>query len=226
MFRSLRLANPPELPPASRVPLPVSPLLRSLARAALALGLLAATARAKDTPGFTTRLGSSERAAAGLVKLSPDQLVALDTQIARELTVARQGDVVAFARSFMSRRSADQSTAAGLPALSPLERTELDRLVARAVAQRPPVIVRSLAAKARDDEAVETVTYKPQIHGEVSLVFGTAGGGRNFYGGSFTAIYDDPQRNLAVAFTYAEYHGKGLLPFDDCVYDRRGPFRR
>ena len=210
--------------PRTRTRLPA--LLRVLAFALVGLGSPDATARADNTPGFTTRLDSSERAAAGLVKLSPDQLVALDTQIARELTVARQGDVVAFARSFMSRRSSDQSTAAGLPALSPLERTELDRLVARAVAQRPPVIVRSLAAKAKEDEAVETVTYKPQIHGEVSLVFGTAGGGRNFYGGSFTAIYDDPQRNLAVAFTYAEYHGKGLFPYDDCFYDRRGPFRR
>ena len=210
--------------PRTRTRLPA--LLRVLAFALVGLGSPDATARADNTPGFTTRLDSSERAAAGLVKLSPDQLFALDTQIARELTVARQGDVVAFARSFMSRRSADQSTAAGLPALSPLERTELDRLVARAVAQRPPVVIKTLAAKAKEDEAVETVTYKPQIHGEVSLVFGTAGGGRNFYGGSFTAIYDDPQRNLAVAFTYAEYHGKGLLPFDDCLYDRRGPFRR
>lgn len=196
----------------------MTPFSRVLACAALALGLLNAVAVRADEPGFTAKLSATDQAATGLTKLSAEQTAALDAQIAREITVARQGDVVAFSRSFMQRRSADQLTAAGLTALTPEERTQLDRVVALAVAQRPAIVVQTLTAKAKAaDDAVETITYKPQLHGEVTLTFGTAGGGRNFYGGSFTTVYDDPQRKFSVAFTYAEYHGKGLLPFDDCL---------
>lgn len=203
------------------------PFVHACLSLAAALMLFAATARADESTSFTAKLDAADQTAAGLAKLSPAQLAALDTQIAREITVARQGDVIAFARSFMSRRTGDQLTAAGLTALTPEERTALDTIVARAVAQRPGVVVKTLAAKAKEDDAVvETVTYKPQIHGEVSLTYGMASGGRNFYGGSFTAIYDDPQHNFTAAFTYAEYHGKGLLPYDDCVRPGRGPFVR
>lgn len=198
---------------------------RVLACAALALGLLTATAHA-DEPGFSAKLSAADQAAAGLTKLSAEQLAALDTQIAREITAARQGDVVAFSRSFLSRRTADQLASAGLATLTPEERTQLDAVVARAVAQRPTIVIKTLAAKAREQEAVETITYKPQIHGEVSLTYGMASGGRNFYGGSFTGIYDDPAHHLTVAFTYAEYHGKGLLPFDDCDRPGRSPLLR
>ena len=196
----------------------MSSLSRVLARATLALGLLAsATARA-DELGFTAKLSATDQAATGLTQLSAEQRSALDTQIVREITVARQGDVGAFSRSFMQRRSADQLSAAGLSTLTSEERSQLDLVVARAVAQRPSIVVPTLSAKAKaDDAVVETITYKPQLHGEVTLTFGTAGGGRNFYGGSFTTVYDDPQRKFSVAFTYAEYHGKGLLPFDDCI---------
>ena len=205
----------------------MNPLSRVLACAALALGfLVGANARAED-PGFTAKLSATDQAATGLAKLSTEQATALDAQIARELTVARQGDVVAFSRSFMQRRSADQLTAAGLSTLSAAERNQLDRVVALAVAQRPALVVPTLSAKAKaDDDAVETITYKPQLHGEVTLTYGTAGGGRNFYGGSFTTVYDDPQRKFSVAFTYAEYHGKGLLPYDDCDRFGRGPLFR
>jgi hypothetical protein len=206
-------------------------LLRFFVRACLpltaALALLATAVRADEPAAFTAQLDAADRAAAGLAKLSPAQLAALDTQIAREITVARQGDVVAFARSFMARRTGDQLTAAGLVALTPAERTALDTIVARAVAQRPAVVVKTLAAKAKEDDAVvETVTYKPQLHGEVSLTYGMASGGRNFYGGAFTTVYDDPQHNFTAAFTYAEFHGKGLLPYDDCVRPGRAPFLR
>jgi hypothetical protein len=199
---------------------------RRLRRLALALGVLVAGLRAADETGFTAGLSPADQTAAGLTALTPAQRAALDMQIAREIAVARQGDVVAFSRSFLQRRTSDQLAAAGLSALTPAERTALDALVARAVARRPTIVVKTLAAKAKEEEAVETVTYKPQLHGEVSLTFGTAGGGRNFYGGSFTTVYDDPARKFSVAFTYAEYHGKGLLPFDDCDRPGRGPILR
>lgn len=210
-----------------RVHFLMTPLSRVLACTALALGLLVGTNARAEEPGFTAKLSATDQAATGLTKLSAEQAAALDAQIAREITVARQGDVVAFSRSFMQRRSADQLTAAGLSTLTPDERSQLDRVVALAVAQRPAIVVQTLSAKAKAaDDAVETITYKPQLHGEVTLTFGTAGGGRNFYGGSFTTVYDDPQRKFSVAFTYAEYHGKGLLPYDQCDYPGRGPLLR
>ena len=205
--------------------------LRSFFRIGLALAasflVFLTPTRAEETPSFTAQLASTDRTAAGLHHLSAAQLATLDAQVARELTVARQGDVVAFSRSFLSRRTADQVAAAGLAALTPPERTALDTFVARAVAQRPAPVVATLAAKAKvADNVVETVTYKPRLHGEVTLTVGTAGSGRNFYGGSFTTIYDDPQHRFSAAFTYAEYHGTGLLPFDDCARPGRSPLLR
>jgi len=183
--------------------------------------------RAEETPSFAAQLDSADRTAAGLHHLSATQLAALDSQVERELTVARQGDVVAFSRSFLSRRTTDQVAAAGLAGLTPHERTALDSFVARAVAQRPTPVVTTLSTKAKvADKVVETVTYKPRLHGEVTLTVGTAGSGRNFYGGSFTTIYDDPQHHFTAAFTYAEYHGTGLLPFDDCARPGRSPLLR
>ena len=206
------------------------PLARISPALLLILALIVATVRAQLNPAFSGQLDPADHTAAGLDKLSAAQRAALDTQVDRELAVARQGDVVAFSRSFLQRRPADQTAAAGFAALTPAERTAHDTFVARTVARRPAVIVPTLAAKTKtaDDTVIETVTYKPRLHGEVTLTVGTAGSGRNFYGGSFTTVYDDPQRNFSVAFTYAEYHGKGLLPFDDC-YDHpsgRGPLLR
>lgn len=204
------------------------PLARIFPALLLVLALSVATARAQPNPAFSAQLDPADLTAAGVDKLSTAQRAALDMQVDRELAVARQGDVVAFSRSFLRRRTADQTAAAGLAALSPAERTALDAFVARTVARRPAVIVPTLAAqaKAADDTVIETVTYKPQLHGEVTLTVGTAGRGRNFYGGSFTTVYEDTQRNFSVAFTYAEYHGKGLLLFDDCDRPGRSPYLR
>jgi hypothetical protein len=103
-----------------------------------------------------------------------------------------------------------------------MARQQRQARIARAVAQRHAPVVTTLAAKAKvTDNVVETITYKPRLHGEVTLTVGTAGGGRNFYGGSFTTIYDDPQHHLTAAFTYAEYHGNGLLSFVDCAHPSR-----
>lgn len=205
--------------------------LRSLCQIGLALAagflVLLTPTRAEEISSFAAQLASADYTAAGLHHLSTAQLAALDSQVARELTVARQGDVVAFSRSFLSRRTADQIAAAGLATLMPLERTALDAFVARAVAQRPAPVVATLTAKAKvADNVVETVTYSPRLHGEVTLTVGTAGSGRNFYGGSFTTIYDDPQHHLTAAFTYAEYRGNGLSPLEDCAQTGRSPLLR
>ena len=197
----------------------------------LVFALLFLPALARASAPFSAQLDATDHAAAGLAKLSTEQRAALDAQIERELTVARQGNVVAFSRSFLQRRTSDQVAATGLAHLNPEERASLDSFVARAVAQRPAVLVPTLATRAKTADAtvIETVTYKPQLHGEVTLTVGTAGSGRTFNGGAFTTVYEDPQRNFSVAFTYAEYHGKGLPYFGDDGSDPRfgrGPFRR
>ena len=132
----------------------------------LVFALLFLPALASASAPFSAQLDATDHAAAGLTKLSAEQRAALDAQIERELTVARQGNVVAFSRSFLQRRTSDQVAAAGLATLSPEERATLDRFVARAVAQRPAVLVPTLAARAKtsDDTVIETVTYKPQLH--------------------------------------------------------------
>ena len=215
------------LDPAFAMPLYLRNFFRiGLALAANFFGLIAPT-HADETPPFTAQLDAADRTTAGLQRLSVAQLAALNTQVARELTVARQGDVVAFSRSFLSRRTQDQVAAAGLATLTPSERTALDAFVARAVAQRPSQVVPTVAGKTKGtDDAVETVSIKPRLHGEVTLTVGTAGGGRNFYGGALTTLYDDPQHRFTAAFTYAEYHGTGLLPFDDCARPGRSPLLR
>lgn len=181
----------------------------------LCLSTPAVRAGSVETP-FTHSLSAADQAAIGLTKLSEEQRAALNGQIAVELSLARQGDVVAFAKSFSERRNPGQISATGLSLLSTTERAQLDVLIARAVAQRPAAASYRRPATKPADDAIETVTYRPQLHGEVSLTYGMASGGRNFYGGSFTTIYDDPAHHLTVAFTYSEFHGKGLLPFDGC----------
>ncbi|PHX84832.1 MAG: hypothetical protein CK538_10035, partial [Opitutia bacterium] len=55
--------------------------------------LLFSPALASASAPFSAQLDATDYAA-GLTKLSADQRAALDSQIERELTVARQGDVV------------------------------------------------------------------------------------------------------------------------------------
>lgn len=180
---------------------------------ALGLGLLTASVHASAATGSES-FSSEEQSTTGLTRISPAERAELDRQIEREITLAREGDVVAFAKSFTARRTAAQLDAAGLTRLSAEERGQLDFLIARAIARRPATAV--LRFQKKESEDIETVRYRAQLHGEVSLTYGTAGRERYFYGGSLTAILDDPNHHLTVAFTYAEYHSKGLRPFVDC----------
>ncbi len=154
---------------------------------------------------FTDTLSATERDAAGLQKLEPEQLAALNEHIERELTLARDGNVRAFAGSFSRRRNDDDRARSGLNLLTPVEIALIDAHVAQRMA-RPSFV--SWPARKRADGEAETVSNRPEIHGSVSLFYGTGGGG-SYRGGAMTMTYDDPARNLSISVTYSEVHGNG-----------------
>jgi len=177
------------------------------------LGFIAAVHHASAFESrFTDSLTPTDQAAIGLGQLTSDQRAALDAQVLKEVTAARQGDVTAFAKTFTQRRSLAQADAAGLAALTDTERAQLDALVARAIAVRPTVTFIP-HSRARPDGEVPVVIApkRAELHGEVTLTYGASSGGGSFYGGSLTTTYRDPKDRFTVSITYAEYHGKGAI---------------
>jgi len=189
------------------------------------LGSMALTVWAADDARFTDSLSSSEQSAVGLAKLSSPQCAALNAEVQHDITLARQGEVTGFAAAFTQRRTATERTAAGLDLLSSDERRQLDAFVARAIAQ-PTTIGLTHFSQHRD--AVEVTTYRPEIHGEMTVFAGAGSHGSSFYGGAITGIYDDPAHNFSAAATYAEIHRKGIFvdsPFlAPCVTSNRPTF--
>ena len=176
----------------------------------LAFGLLFGTLTGRaEEKSFSERLPEPQQQAAGLNHLSPEQLATLNNLVQRELLLARQGKVRAFAAEFSQRRSAPERTKAGIDKLTPEERTRLDAAVALAIANQSHETV-TMLSPVRTDSAVLAVGPHPEIHGSVSFIAGTSGGGRNFYGGSFEVEQYDPVHHIAIAFSYSELHGKGL----------------
>ena len=188
--------------------------------AALMFSALLSTSAVAADAGFTAAMGAAERTAVGLSRLTEAEQDALDQQIARELRVARLGDVVAFAGTFTGRRPKSEWDAAGLAKLSETERAALDAAVARALAQRPI----TYPGRTQTPGAVATLEQpRGEWHGELSLVYGRGRGGREFYGGAVTTVYEDPS-GWGAAVTLAQSrgdvfgYGYGLRP--DCRYDR------
>jgi hypothetical protein len=176
--------------------------------AAALLGSIAVTVwAAADVAPFTDSLSSTEQPAMGLTKLSAAQRTVLNAQVLYDITLARQGEVSGFATTFTQRRTATERAADGLDLLSNNERQQLDAFVARAIAQPAGPVLTHLA---RHRDEAEVTTYRPEIHGEMTLVAGAGSHGSSFYGGALTGIYDDPARKFSVAATYAEIHSKGI----------------
>lgn len=184
-------------------------LLRFIGVIGVAL-LAGAAVRAQftlDGP-FTESLANEEQSGAGLAKLSAKQIAELNVQITRELKLARQGDVRGFSTSFSQRRTPAQREAAGLNLLTAAELKVLDEVIARTMA-RPSLP--GTVARVTSIDSIETTRIKPQVHGEVSLTYGMASGGRSFYGGSMAMSVEDPQTGLSAAIQYSQFRGDGLL---------------
>jgi hypothetical protein len=182
--------------------------------------VLAAAPLHAESTAFASRLSDEERRASGVAKLTDEQVATLNNLVEREVRLARQGNVPAFASEFSLRRSAPERAKAGIDKLTPDERAKLDSLVAAAIAARPVEAV--LETPRSHAEAVRGVAPKPIVHGHVSFTVGTAGNGRNFYGGSVYVEQTDPQKGYSIGVGYSEYRGKGLWLWDD--YDYYGPY--
>jgi len=184
----------------------------------LALGLVlgtSLTARAEEK-SFSATLPEAQQQAAGLTRLTPEQIATLNNLVQRELILAKQGDSRGFAGEFSQRRSAPERAKAGIDKLTPEERQRLDAAVATAIANQPRTTATPVSSLQSTSASVQAVGPHPEIHGSVTFVAGTSGGGRNFYGSEFEVEQYDPVHHLGIAFSYSELHGKGL--YDPCGY--------
>lgn len=160
---------------------------------------------------FISTLSARDQSAAGITKMSADEQSLLNSLVAREVSLARAGNVRGFAGTFIGRRTADERAKAGLDRLMPDEQVRLNSLVAMALAAGP---VRRESAQYLGKDAV-SVLNRLQIHGEVSLTFGSSGGGHNFYGSSLFTTITDPETNLTIGIGLEQYKGDGWFESGD-----------
>jgi hypothetical protein len=178
-------------------------------------------AHAADTPAptrFSQALATADRTAAGLDRLSSDQIAVIDALIRRDLaaqSAPRRADAPPVPGRFTERLTADERRTAGLGVLTEEEKLKLDGLADRHAASllgrtllAPPAFV-PLSIRARVAEAKAT---GPEIHGSFTLGMGFGKGYSERFGG-MTLTYEDPVRNFAVSFSYTESHIKGAAPY-------------
>ena len=182
---------------------------------------------AAESASFTSTLSPESKVAAGITRLTEQQVAALDAQVQREIAIAHQGDVVAFSTTFTHRRTPVQRSEAGLDQLMTPELARLDSLVAIALAYHPPpagpMILAPATPAASPDTYVETLTRKMEIHGEVSLAYVWGSGGARGYGASMVTTATDPSGKTAITVGISQFNGKGFgcrrYPYSPYYYD-------
>jgi hypothetical protein len=161
---------------------------------------------------YTDGLAPEAQIAAGLSRISSTQLSALNAQIGRELALARAGDVRGFAGTFSGRRTPAERTASGLDTLSSDEIARIDTLVATLLASPASPGWQVYTPGARST-AIEPVTERPRMHGQVTAMYGWGSGGYSTYGGSLSTYYYDPVRKFSAAIEISDYRtDHGNLP--------------
>lgn len=191
-----------------RLPLRSFPKLLFLAAAIAAL-----PAQAQER--FWATVPAEERAACGVAKLSDAQQAKLGELIQRDLDAARQGGVTGFARTFMQRRTAKEVEECGLKALSENESSKIDALVASAMARGGRTMATASLRSYTADDSFEAQRKLGSVHGSVSFVVGTSGGGRNFYGAATDVSYTDPSGKTTTSVGYSYLKGRGCYyPYD------------
>jgi hypothetical protein len=171
------------------------------------LATLGTPLRASDG-GFTATLSREQRVAAGLDQLNAEETAALDRLVAADLAEARELQVPRLRESFIARRSEAERKEAGLDRLSPEQLAKLDELVAAALAARP---VPKDRPRLKDSD-VRSATGRLQVHGGVSMTYGT-GGGRSFRGVSSWVNYYDPVTGIGLGVGLARASGDGLYGY-------------
>lgn len=171
--------------------------------------------------GFFAGLSAEERAAVGLEKLSAEQQAALDALVAKEVKLARQGDVRGFAGTFTSRRSETERVAAGLAALTTSEKYQLDRVVSRALATLPPGAPVAITRTPRASELV-VKPFKWETHGFVQLEYGFGSGGGDYRAATVAVTQENLRTGTAFTFAYSVIEGDGLWWGRGCDYGHYG----
>lgn len=163
---------------------------------------------AKPPEGFFAKLTPDERVAAGLGRLSAEQLAALTAQVEKEVKLARQGDVPGFAGTFISRRTEEERVASGIGSLSTSEKYQLDRLVSRALAARPP---QPPVMPGSPQPGVELLKPKSpwETHGFVQLEYGFGSGDTEYKAGTVAVTQVNTKTGTALTFAYTAVEGTG-----------------
>lgn len=192
----------------------------------LLLGVTVASANDSD-PRFSSTLGTEDKTAAGLAKLTSDQVAVLDALVRRDtatraVTPAPKTASEAAPAEFSRRLSADERRNAGLTTLSEAEVAKIDTLIDRHQTAR---LARTFLAPPEflsPRRRVATTEKKPErnIHGSFSLSYGFGKGGYSEKTGSMVVTMEDPARNLSVSIGYSESHIKGgSYIYRDPFYD-------
>lgn len=190
-----------------------SPLRFVLLVALLLAGF--ARAAANDTR-FSNTLGSEEKTAAGLARLTSDQVAVLDALVRRDTatraaTPAPKTAAEAAPADFSQRLTADERRIAGLTSLEPAELAKTNALVER---HQLAGLVRTFLAPpeylAPRRSAVTTEKKEERrVHGSFSLSYGFGKGGYSEKTGSMVVTVDDPARNMSLSIGYSQSHIKG-----------------
>lgn len=193
-----------------------------------AVASFTATPAFADAAGvrFSQTLSADERAAAGLTRLTSDEVAVIDAFTRRDTSsrgAAASDD--AAAPTFSQRLTARERETAGLNKLPSAERAALDRFVER---YQGGQLARTLLAPptflSRTPRPRETELKKErEIHGSFSLSYGVGSGGYSEKSGSMVLTLEDPAKGYAISVGYTETHTKGgNLYRDPYYYD---PFR-
>ncbi len=182
---------------------------------AVALALSAPGIRGAEEDGrFSSGLNAADRAAAGLARLSSDQVAVIDALVRRDTAGRASASATRTpeaAATFSQRLTADERRVAGLATLTAAEVAQLDALIERVQTARlartllaPPAY---LARSSRVTPA-EKKTER-EIHGSFSLSYGVGSGGYSEKSGSINLSFEDPARGLTLNVGYTETQTKG-----------------
>ena len=166
---------------------------------------------------FSGSLSAADRVAAGLTKLTSDQVAVVDALVRRDAaqrggsTNVAAGDNANADATFSQRVTARERGTMGLGTLSALELAQLDTFVERYENAR---LARSLLAPpiylARTPHNLNTEKKQErEIHGSFSLSYGMGSGGYSEKTGSMVLSMEDPAKRYSITIGYSESHVKG-----------------
>jgi len=197
--------------------------------------IFAGFASASDDARLSQTLSPAELSAAGLNRLTSDQIAVLDALVRRDAVIAA---TIRFKTPrparFSQRLTADERHNAGLDQLGELQIANLDHYVDRFSDPTPvdssPVAGTSSSASRTADLSAKSLRRPPEIHGMISLLYGVGSGGYSERGGAMVLSYEDPANHFAIAVGYSEVHTKGGYRYGYCGddfgsygYGYRGP---